>query len=317
MTARLVILSDLHLGRYDGVRDARELESLVEPGAQLVLNGDTAEFQDPRVRDAAARAYDELTEIARSRSATLITLAGNHDPEISDARTLLAADGTVLVTHGDAFHPSVAPWSTRASAMRRAWEDSIAARPPQDRETLEAIFDAARAAGLAERDGHAHNTTRRTLIAHPRAIATIVGYWWNFARLASAFADRHFPTATIVIAGHSHHPGVQRFGHRTVVNTGSFARPCSPHAAVIEGDRLTLVPIRRRRTSRGRRYELADAPRASVALQAPLTLPIAVGNPARSSRDGNARPSAAPIPFPASSNSGKSTRVASPDLSHA
>ncbi len=323
MTTRLVILSDLHLGRPDGVQDAAQLEPLVEDGGHLVLNGDTVEQNDSRYRARAVDALGALLELAVARGTRLTLLAGNHDPAISADRALLVAGGSVLITHGDAFHPAVAPWSVRARAMRSAWDETLASFPPERRGTLEATFAAAKSAGEAERDAPGGSTTPGRLVFRPRAAATIVSFWWRFPALAAAFAERFAPTASIIIAGHSHRPGVRITGkgerRRTVVNTGSFARPHAPHAAIVADRTLSFVRIVPRSSSdrRTATFTLSKTPIATIALQAPVDAPSACGIPALSSLDASGRPSAASIPFPAASSALRSTRVASPDLSHA
>jgi predicted phosphodiesterase len=304
---RYVVVSDLHLGRPDGLRSPSELDAILEPGACLVLNGDSAELRDPQHREAAEVALADLRARARGRGASLVMLAGNHDPDIAPERMMSLAGGTVIVTHGDAFHPSVAPWSARAAAMRSAWNETLDALPPELRGTVQATFAAARAAGRAEVGVGASHTTLRRLLTSPSALLSIMMYWRAFPALAARFAETFAASASIVVAGHSHWHGVSRVGQRTIVNTGAFAPPRAPHAAIIERDRLALVRLRFVAGS----YRFADSPQVVIALPAPLD-----GSPAFMSLEDSARPNCAAIPFPASSSSERSTRVASPDRSH-
>ena len=317
MNNRLVILSDLHLGRPDGVTDVAQLDALIEEGGRIVLNGDTAEQHDARYRARAVDSLGSLYALARSRGTTLTLLAGNHDPELTNDRGLLVSGGTVLITHGDAFHPAVAPWSVRASAMRVAWAKTISSFPIERRDSLEARFAATRSAGIAERDAPGGYTKPAHLVVRPCAAAIIVAYWWRFPALAARFADRFAPSATTIITGHTHRPCVRTYRGRTIVNTGSFAPPHAPFAVVMSDLKLQFFPVVARTTFGRRTFLLGERPRASMALQAPFDAPCGAGNPALKSLEGNGRPSASPIPFPAANSATRSTRVASPDLSHA
>jgi predicted phosphodiesterase len=311
---RIIVLSDLHLGRPDGVRRAAELDALLEPGTTLVLNGDTAELHHASYQIAAEEEWARLQEIAADRSIRLVPLSGNHDPMLSRERMLLFGDGRVLVTHGDAFHPAVAPWSESAKAMRAAWERTMHATPESERSSADAVFQAAREAAVAEwlHNGQgASQSTIARLALRPWAFLRIVGYWLSFPRLADEFAEAHAPHATIVVTGHSHRPGRWRVGPRTILNTGSFSFPGRPHAVVLEGDAVALHPIAVVERRGHRRFSLVQRPVAT------LSVPSATATPARPSRDAGGRPSAAAIARPASSTASSATPVATPERSNA
>ncbi len=313
MAERTIILSDLHLGRPDGVAAVEALDAFVEPGATLVLNGDTAELQHPRWKDDAERQYGRLLAMAAERGTAIVALAGNHDPSIATDRVLRLADGEVLVTHGDAFHPSVAPWSKRARAMREAWARAMAEIEPARRDELASRLAAAHAAGTAEWHGDLpEHTTWKDLVARPWTLLQIATYWWRAPGLAAAFAERCAPSARFIVTGHSHWPGVRWIGERCIVNTGSFSTPGMPHAVVLEGDRLAFVAIARRETPDGLRYVLSSRPKHVLQVSGRGT-----ATPARSSREGSDRPSPSAMPRPAASSVARSTPVASPDPSQA
>lgn len=313
MASRTVILSDLHLGRPDGVRTAAELDGLIEPDTHLVLNGDTAELHHPRWRSAAREEYEQLLAIARERRTTVTTLAGNHDPEIASERMLLLGDGEIMVTHGDAFHPAVAPWSVRANDMRGAWNRVMAGCEPSERDSLSARFRATQAAATAEWSGPTpDHTTLANLLVRPLAVVRIAAHWWLAPTLAARFARQCGLTARILIVGHSHWPGIVTRDGRSIVNTGAFTAPRTPHAAIVEGASLALVPIIARSTAQGRRFVLGGRPRRTVQLNGRGS-----ASPAFNNREGNLRPSAAATPWPASMSAARSTPVASPDPSQA
>ncbi len=302
MDDRIIILSDLHLGRPDGVHSVEELDALITPGATIVLNGDTAELHDPAFQSRAENEYAALQELAATRGALLRILAGNHDPFLSRERLLELAHGTVVVTHGDSFHPAIAPWSESATVMREAWERSMAAQPAARRETLEARFEAARDAAVAEwlasGNGVRHSTIQKFLV-HPWRGATVAWYWARYPSMAAQFSLQYAPEAAVIIIGHSHRAGMWQRAGRTVMNTGAFTWPGKPHAAILEpvGDaaKVSLVPIVGRFGRAACRYAFADVPVGSV------MLPRGTSVPALSSLDGKDRPSADAMKRPASS----------------
>jgi predicted phosphodiesterase len=302
MGERIIILSDLHLGRPDGVHSVEELDGLISPGATIVLNGDTAELHDPAFQSRAEDEYAQLQEIAAMRGAILRIVAGNHDPFLSRERLLELAEGSVIVTHGDAFHPSIAPWSQSAQVMRAAWERSMSTRSPSERSTLEATFEAARDAAIAEwlatGDGVRHSTVRG-FMTHPWRAASVAWYWARYPSMAAAFALRFAPEAAVIVVGHSHRSGMWTRSGRTIFNTGAFTWPGKPHAVIVEqvGDtaRVGLWPVVGRYGRSAQRYALGDTPIGSV------MLPRGTNVPALSSLDGRSRPSAEPMRRPASS----------------
>lgn len=310
MRARILILSDLHLGGPEGSRYARGLLPLLEPGTTLVLNGDTAEFHRPEHQEDAEVEYRRLLALAEDRDVEVITIAGNHDPFVSERRTLELADGAILVTHGDAFHPSVAPWSPGGRTMRATWQRHIDSLPPHERGTTVAALAAAREAAIAQwrffGDG-AHVTTVWRMLLQPALPLAMFKAWRDFPRLAADFARRHSPAARFVVAGHCHHAGVRTFGDMTVLNTGAYSFPGRPHAAIFDGNRLSLWPIVRQGSGAGSVYRLSPrGPRWSQELAPP-------GTPARSSRDGSGRPSERSASAAAPRSAARSMPVAKPD----
>jgi predicted phosphodiesterase len=308
MRSRVLILSDLHLGGPESVRYARGLLPLLEPGTTLVLNGDTAEFHRPEYQEDAETEYRRLLALAEDRDVGVVTLAGNHDPFVSDRRTLELADGLMLVTHGDAFHPSVAPWSLGARAMQAEWDRFMATLPPEERPTNAAALAAAREAAISQwrffGDGDRATTVWR-MAMRPGLAVEVLRAWRDFPRRAAAFGRRHSPAVRFVIAGHSHRAGVRTEGEITVLNTGAYGFPGTPHAAILDGFRLSLWPIERQGRGIGAIYRLSPrGPRWSQELP---------GNPARKSREGSGRPSDRSASPAAASRAARSMPVAKPD----
>lgn len=310
MRSRVLILSDLHLGGPESMRYARGILPLLEPGTTLVLNGDTAEFHRPEHQEDAETEYRRLLALAEDRDVQVITLAGNHDPFVSERRTLELADGTILVTHGDAFHPSVAPWSLGGAAMRAEWDRFMATVPPTERDTNAAALAAAREAAISQwrffGDGDHASTVWRMLI-NPNLAIEVFRAWRDFPRLAATFGRKHSASVRFVVAGHCHRAGVRVVGDITVLNTGAYSFPGAPHAAIVDGNRLSLWPIERQGRGIGAIYRLSPrGPRWSQELAPP-------GTPARSSREGSGRPIERSASDAAPSRAARSTPVAKPD----
>ena len=234
----LVVISDLHMGRPDMVATASQLDAVIDGASTLVLNGDTAELQLDGTSAAACLELDRLRDRCRSSGTRLILLAGNHDPEIVPRRHLMLAEGEVLITHGDAVHEALAPWSDASRIIAQRHREVMDSKSASERESLETLFEACREAALAESrfdEELGAPTTILGSIAKPLKVAQILGFWLTHGWRLNRFATRFEPSARIVIAGHSHRAGVQRVGARTIINTGCFGTP-GPALAVIFDD---------------------------------------------------------------------------------
>ncbi|MEE2972781.1 MAG: metallophosphoesterase [Planctomycetota bacterium] len=249
----VLVLSDLHLGRTGMVERGAELTSLVEGASMLVVNGDVAELHVERWAEDAARELDRLRSLCRASGTRLVLLAGNHDPDLTDLRHLILAGGELLITHGDAVHEALAPWSDAAAVIRDRHREVLAAAPAERRHDLDTLFEACREAALAECE-HQGDLGRPTsplgAVAKPWKIAAITGFWWSYARRLDRFASTHAPTARVILAGHTHRAGVERAGRRTIVNTGCFGIPGPALGALVTADGLEVRRILRGRDRR-------------------------------------------------------------------
>lgn len=303
MARRTIVISDLHLGR-----GSLELPGLLAPilaGAdEIVVNGDVAELHLPPHRDAAARGLDTLRRRTEQAGTELVLIAGNHDPLVSPRRSLALGDGSVFVTHGDAVHPSVAPWSPAASSLQEAFIRHLEAIPPQQRGRLESVLAASREAASEEwAERHALRGSGKPwrLLGRPLALLRIALFWREYPALVADFGLKHAPDSPFLVVGHSHMPGAWRIGSRTVINTGAFAFPRRPHAVVVEGRSISLHPLAMRQGF----YELGEPREAwRWELQAPQR------GEAASVREGSDRPSAAAMPRAAAIAPSKSMPVA-------
>lgn len=245
---RTLILSDLHLGRPGGAGRADAFEPLLADFDRVIVNGDIAELHHVVYRADAELELARFRDICVTRGIKLDLIAGNHDPFVSEVRSIALADGAIYITHGDAFHPAVAPWSPQAPVMRAAFERALSATTtglPEDA----ARFSAAREAAIAEwrvmGDG-AHVSTIGSMLMHPTRALAVLRYWAGYASLAANWAERYAPQAGTVIVGHSHRAFHASVGGRHVVNTGSYGFPGRPHAVVLEGTTVRMHALGKR-----------------------------------------------------------------------
>ena len=245
---RTLILSDLHLGRPGGAGRADAFEPLLADFDRVIVNGDIAELHHVAYRDDAELELARFRDICVTRGIKLDLIAGNHDPYVSDVRSIALAEGAIYITHGDAFHPAVAPWSPQASTMRAAFDQAIASAPRELAEDA-ARFLAAREAAIAEwrvMGNGAHVSTLGSMLVHPMRALAVLRYWARYASLAADWATRFAPQAGTVIVGHSHRAFHTSVGGRHVVNTGSYGFPGRPHAVVLEGTTVRMHALGKR-----------------------------------------------------------------------
>jgi predicted phosphodiesterase len=234
---RTLVLSDLHLGRTDAAVQSHRFARLISECSRVIVNGDAAELHHARFRASAEEELLRLRDLCDRANVRLDLIAGNHDPYISEIRSLSLCGGSIYITHGDAFHPAIAPWSPYAAAMEKAYRTALAASPAGlDPET--ALLAAARDAAVAEwqalGDGAYISTIFSVAVRPHRALAAL-NYWRRYPAMTLDWASRHAPSADTVIVGHSHRPFVTTLRGVRIVNTGAYAFPGRPLAVVIEG----------------------------------------------------------------------------------
>ena len=247
-----LILSDLHLGLSP--LETRHLAPLIEVADELWLNGDTAEVRHPRYRARGVRLLADLQEACAHRDLPLLRLAGNHDHDDTLPLHRMLAGDRVLVTHGHAFIPEVAPWSVWAREAGRRHRAYLQGLPEHERGSMHAALRAAVAASEAawsdtsrERKLHA-----AAMLTRPWAIVAVVRTWMKWSGRVHAFVDRHQPQARVVVSGHSHRRSCVRVADRWLLNTGSFNPPSRPAAVWVRGNDVAWIPLSLRRG----RYEL-------------------------------------------------------------
>ncbi len=247
---RVLIISDTHLGHpQPSSLCADQLAPLLEDITDLVVNGDAAELQYRHMRVRAAREVERLETLCEDAGVQLTLVSGNHDAFVTDIRYLSLAGGQVFVTHGDAFHPGVAPWSAGAPAMIADFKVARASLKPQD------LYDLDTHLGIMQHVSHRdfirqHEKgciEKTNLRSGPRVLWNVVRYWRQVPDLAAQFVERFTPDARVVVFGHSHHQGVWRRRGRLIINTGSYAFPGKPWAVRVDGPSLTVHRVVRGR----------------------------------------------------------------------
>ncbi len=292
MAGRIVILSDTHLGRPScAALSAAALRPLWRGASHLIVNGDLAEVHHPQHWPQAAQQTMHLLDLCEQDSVALTLLSGTHDPFISEVRHLHLADGQVFVTHGDALHPAIAPWSPAAGRMRKAHEEALAAIEPESRDHLESRLKASQHASHAQwiqlQEEASHSTVCGMLL-RPWAIVQVLQYWTVFPKLVSSFIEEHAPQARFAVLGHTHRPGIWMINNRVIINTGAFGFPGRPRAVCLDDGRLEVWPIRRR----GGLYEFDLKPVAEYQLAVESEQDDADPSAVKT-RPGSARPKAA------------------------
>jgi len=258
---RTIVLSDLHLGRPGGTAQSHRFAGLVARFQRVIVNGDVAELHHGRFRSAAEHELERLRHFCESAGARLELVAGNHDPFVSATRALTLHDGAVYITHGDALHPAIAPWSPFAAAMRQAYMTALASSAAA-RDDHESRLAAAREASIAEwravGDG-AHISTIASMAARPHRALAVLSYWRSYPSLVHDWAARFAPNAGTVLVGHSHRAFVREFSGVRIVNTGSYSFPGRPLAVVLEAGEARIHRVEMEK----RLFELSAQPIAS------------------------------------------------------
>ena len=261
--ARTLVISDTHLGRPGrGAGSAVALRPLWEGFDRLIINGDLAEIGDAGCRGQAAREVVALQEMCESDGVEVVLLSGNHDPLITDRKTLSLAGGEVFLTHGDLIHRDISPWGGHG---RRLGELRAEARDHVHEDTLEYVRSQYAAANHAAHIQWDEFVTRRhvvngeqsprqkvwspmrrrlhRLVNLPKKAAKVLWYWQTLPASAAAFARFNAPDCRFFIFGHIHRAGVWYFDDRVIINTGAYDLPGRPRAVVIDGGRLSVHAI--------------------------------------------------------------------------
>ncbi len=279
MEHRTLIISDTHLGRpFCSARSAAALQPLWADFDRLIVNGDVAEIHHPQYGEEARRQVRELRDRCASQNVDLTLVSGNHDSFLSDIAHLELADGHIFVTHGDALHPAIAPWSSASRRIRAAHEKASRELQAMIDDELLVRLGATQLASFAEwQRRHERFLKIPTPLYRPWVFLQVLHYWSRVPALASAFANRFAPGASFILLGHTHRAGITQRGERTIINTGCFGPPSAPRAVALEGDSLNVFRI----LAHGRTFRLASKPLATFPLPEPVVAPAPAEEPSK------------------------------------
>lgn len=247
MPHQTLIISDTHLGKPGGTT-AQALRPVWQGIDELVINGDAAEVQVPWLRGAAIRELDQLETLTRQDGVKLTLISGNHDAYLTDRRCLQLAQGRILIMHGDALHPAVAPWTRHAKALQQRTNREIK-NASQD--------DLATRLNIAQHVGHSEflkehvlsslgERTAQRILARPIEVPFVIRYWWREASLGIRFLEQYAPQTKVLIVGHSHRRSICKRDGRTIINTGAFMFPGRPQCVIHQGDTIRVHRIIKR-----------------------------------------------------------------------
>ena len=248
MPDKTLVISDTHLGKPSGAT-AEALRPIWQGIDELIINGDTAEVQVPWLRGAAVRELDQLEQLTGKDGVKLTLISGNHDAYLTDRRCIQRGSDSILIMHGDALHPAVAPWTRFAKPLAKRTNKEIANAEKDD---LTSRLDIAQHVGHSEflkeyvLSNLSESTTKR-ILARPIEVPQVLWYWKREPKLAAQFLDRYAPQAKVLIVGHSHRRAIWRSGNatgeRTIINTGAFMFPGKPQGVLLHGDTLAVHQI--------------------------------------------------------------------------
>jgi predicted phosphodiesterase len=242
---RILVLSDLHLcNRLSTIEDVAELRPLWLEFNELILNGDTEESYSKKYSMQSQRATRALIQSAENDSVKVHLLNGNHDPVISDQHAYFSHDEKVLIMHGHAIFPDIAPWTWYASKIK-AHRDQLL---QTSGDSFDAQLESTRIA--SDRSAKSREAKNRPgLIEMPYkaawSVAKILQTWWRCPSLTEQWLSKYAPKTKIVVVGHTHRAGIWKINNRIIINTGCFAFPSHPRGVVIEGNTLQVFRIRK------------------------------------------------------------------------
>lgn len=247
--SKLLVLSDLHLcKRLSTIGDINELRPLWLGFSELILNGDTEETYSKRYARRSQEATRALVKSAEEDGLKVRLLDGNHDPMISDQHALSFQNDKLLIMHGHAIFPEVAPWTWYASTIRAHRNELL----QESKDNFETQLQTTQIASDRSARSRA-SKNRPNLIEIPLrviwSVAKILQTWMHCPTITEKWLTSYAPKTKIVIVGHTHHAGIWTINNRVIINTGCFAFPSHPRGVVIENNTVKVFRIRKRNSA--------------------------------------------------------------------
>ncbi len=245
------VLSDLHLAHPASlIGRVESLRPLVEGARTVIFNGDTCEQSYAGWRDAGDSRLAELTELCGRSGARPVFLPGNHDPEVAERGWCELAGGNVLVTHGHAVYPSVAPWSHEYLRKKKAIWDIVRERESGG-EDLAYRWETTRIITHALKPNRTRALGEKGInyllsaVWPPGRCFNILRVWLTMVGAADRFVTRFRPETGVFLFGHFHRPGVWQRRGRLICNTGAFMRGSRPLVAELQDGTMRICAVER------------------------------------------------------------------------
>jgi predicted phosphodiesterase len=226
------ILSDLHWGHKASlIRASESLEGLVREADKVIFNGDTLEqkFEDsPCHLDKPLPRLAEFRDLLESWEVEPLFLTGNHDPRISNTHYCELNGGEILITHGDAIFPTVAPWSANRKVLENAVARGLASSSATESfySFLQVFKDASLEEQALVKDYDPTVWGKIQIFLRqawpPTRAFTILECWREAPKKAIELVEKFQKRPRFLIIGHTHKPDITVNGSTTVINTGSF-----------------------------------------------------------------------------------------------
>ncbi|MEM9080808.1 MAG: metallophosphoesterase [Verrucomicrobiota bacterium] len=242
----LRIVSDWHMGHpASRVGSVERMFILLEGVGTLIMAGDGREELVVGWRQQADEMWDELLRACEERGIEVISLTGNHDPDVSEEGWLLCDEGRIFVTHGDLFYETASPWSCKLFAFR---EEVTAMVKEARKETLEDRWRLAVRIGRFLRPAKPLSANLLVQIYKavwpPDRLLAIRHTWADFPRQACEFVDCYVPGVETVVCGHFHRMGDFRRGGKRVLNLGAMHKFSRAAVVDFDGESLEMKGVR-------------------------------------------------------------------------
>ncbi len=247
---KIQVFSDLHLGHIgSSISGAQELAPAISDASHIVFNGDTVEARSAANKPMVDSYLAGLHSLADAQRKILL-LTGNHDPEISANHGLTAANGQVLIMHGDAVFPALSPWSNEAQALKQSHCNALAAAeqnaplPLADRLALSRRV-AMEAPIMDWAVGNKRSPMKLILrqLMNPLRLVRILKCWQQAATVTASFLAKYAPQAQYAIVGHTHWQGVWRVNGRVIINLGGFLPAAGRRTALITSEEIQIFSL--------------------------------------------------------------------------
>lgn len=257
------ILSDLHLGHPASQLDeVEELRPLIAGAKTVIFNGDTCEQITEAWLPDAEEKLRQLRALCHEEGAHAVFLAGNHDPRITDQGWLDLWDGQVLVMHGHAIYPRVAPWSHEYLRRKKEIKALLSQRRVENPlpdlayqwETVRMVTDMLIPDG-ERKMGRKGRKYILSAVWPPERCFNILRVWLTMGATADRFVTRFRPEARVLIYGHFHRSGVWWMpGGRMQCNLGAFMRGARPLVVELANGMLQVKRV----LPKGSSYQLGS-----------------------------------------------------------